>query len=441
MMKRLRKLFSNARTLLQKHTQPIIVGVLIGFIAGVVLSPVQWGITEFLEGCPRESVYEGQLHEAYELLASGRNATALEIFDRLFQEIPKEKCPELYANLRANQGVAYLKLGQQQNRRKNLEVAVRTIEDALTHYREADDEIWTARLTENLGLCYALLADIIDTEENARRAVTFFEDAMRRYKRLEAKHDYGEATLSLGSTYFMLAERGIDKSANLTKALEAHTETVEVFSELGDRASASKALLGLVGDYAELGRVNSDTVALGKAQESLGRAENLVEDSGGRRQVIAMQVAKGNVALAQARIDEERRAYFVRQGEQAFQQALVVIDSVYDPWTWARTTANLALSYSDLGRLTGDTRFLETSAQYLRSSVSVLETQEVPLELASIERQLGDVYVELAKNTGEDEYLSKALTSYRRVLALHQVVGEETTELQRKIRELQSQPN
>jgi tetratricopeptide (TPR) repeat protein len=311
---------------------------------------------------------------------------AIQAYNSLMSEIPKNIDPQFWAMTQNNLGIALWSLGKRQGgaeEARNLAEAVQAFRQALTVFtRDALPQEWATTQNNLAGTLWSL-GERQEGAEGVRRlaeAVQAFREALTVFTRDALPHDWAKAQNNLGTALRSLAKRqgGAEEARNLAEAVQAFRESLTVFNRdaLPQEWATTQSNLGCT-------------------LWSLG------ERQGG---------AEGTRKLAEA--------------VQAFRESLTVFNRDALPQQWATTQNNLANSLKSLGERQGDTegvRHLAEAVQAFRQALTVFTRDALPQEWAKARNNLGNALKSLGERQGGAEgaqHLAEAVQAFQEALTV-----------------------
>ncbi|WP_421656669.1 CHAT domain-containing protein [Leptothermofonsia sp. ETS-13] len=225
-----------------------------------------------------------------------------------------QPAPKTAANQLLQQGIEQYQTGQ-------LETAVKSWQQALVLFRQAQDQAGEGMVLANLGAVYIRL-------ERYREAIPLLESYLPIAQSLNDKQGEAQALGNLGIAYEALGNYG--------SAIATQKQAGKLMLALGDRRSLGQVLLNLGNTFEAVGDYDNAKAAY---QQSLKIARKM-----GDR--IGEGIALGNLGAVYANLGQTKEAI------AAHEQSLKLARAIPNPSSEASALINLGSTYHSLGNQT-----------------------------------------------------------------------------------------
>ncbi len=257
-------------------------------------------------------------HRRRALLGRSRARIQLRVLDDARQDALTALTEARTADDRRSEATALMLLGESESAAGAYDIAEGTFNDALSLWRELQDESGAADVLRDLGMTHLFRGDLVQAERFVSEALASFRSAGNQRGAAWALQNLAWIAFNHGNT--AQAEKRLEESADL-------------FGELGDWG-------GLGWAYGLLAFVRYNQ---GRLDEAAAIAEHIAvegRETGNRWAVGMMDVLLANVALWSGR---------TREAVDRSSDAVGLFQDIGDRWGEVMSTGSLIRAYAELG--------------------------------------------------------------------------------------------
>ncbi len=265
--------------------------------------------------------------------------------------------------------------GNQQYQDNQIELAIKSWQQALEIYRQEQDNLGTTVVLSRLGLA-------VEAQENYSQAVDYFQQALTVVKQTENQQLKASILGNLGNNYLRLS--------NYPQALESYQASLVLWQELGNIAAEGLVLRGLGNVQIALGNYDK---ALDFHQQSLEIARSFDDTAGliySYNSIGAIYANQGNYS----------------QAIQNYQQSLDTIQNL-DNFNLSQKLK--AQTLNNLASSTHAQMNYSQSLDYYQQSLELAEQNNFPALKGIIVSGMGSLYLSLDDFTQAKTYLEQGL--------------------------------
>jgi tetratricopeptide (TPR) repeat protein len=289
--------------------------------------------------------------------------SAIKLYKRLGELIPREGVPLQWAWTQNSLGVALWRFGEREKGTEKLDAAVALFREALKERTRDRAPLHWAETQNNLGLALWRLGERDTGPARLQEAIAAFREALKEWTRDRTPLLWGGTQNNLGIVLDELGERE-SGTAKLKEAVETYREALKELTR--ERVPL---------DWAQ----TQDN--LGNALSTLGSREN-------------------RMPLLQEAVSAHREALKERTRERV-------------PLQWAQTQDNLANALLRLGELDAGTTKLEEAIAARHEALKERTRERVPLQWAATQNNLGHTLSSLGERESGTARLEEAVVAYR----------------------------
>lgn len=343
---------------------------------------------------------------------------------QFFLEQSKKSCnpkqdPVGYMMILYHLGNSYNALAQFNNDEKHFETAILYYEQAILSCRR-EQFISIYALTQfSLGFAYHAAAEFHDPEENHHKAMSAYQAALTIFNPDEYPLEYSHTQNCLANLYIDLT-RVSNQEEYLNKAIVASKEVLNILTSITGYQIGYALILHNLGSACKLySNIRNNQDYLDKALhyfEAILTIENLPPAA----EIIAStHLNLGLIYHTRARRIAGSKDCFqnLTKAITSFQTTLQFYSAAEYPVKYAITQSNLGDAYRDIHHHQPNTSDLfpnlsKSIEAYLEAAKFFNNDLQHLLDYVVNQFKLGNVYLELAKNTHEEANIVKAVQSY-----------------------------
>lgn len=256
-------------------------------------------------------------------------------------------------------------------RNRNVNQAMKLLDDALTIAQQANYKEGMASIIRERAICYLIL-------KNYKQSISAFNEAILFYQDLEDKHSELMCLTEIRSIYFKLGD--------CPSALNYILQSLRINSDLGDSD-------GIAHCYNELGKLYIYLQDFENAVDHFKKALKIFEGLKNKSEMVNSYFLLGN---AFNWLDDYDKAlyYLLRATNQ--------IDYVSDIDIKAKTLGSMAILYTKL-------KEYDKSLAYFNDALRMAKEGAAPIVTAQIKKSLGNLYIDLTQYDKAIEVLTNAM--------------------------------
>ena len=270
-----------------------------------------------------------------------------------------------------------LQQGIQQSQRIQFQVAIQSLQQALTIYREIGDRQGEANSLSNLGIAYDFLGDY-------QKAIESHQQSLPIFQQIGDRQGEARSLNNLGIVYDFLGE--------YQKAIDYYQQSLHIFQQIGNRWGEARSLnnVGVVYDF--LGEYQK---AIDYYQQSLPIFQQIGDRQGAASSLTNLGSAYDSLGQYQKAIDYH-------------QQSLQIFQQIGDRQGAASSLTNLGSAYNFLGEY-------QKVMDYFQQSLHIFQQIGNRQGEADSLHNLGVVYGFLGEYQKAIDYFQQSLHIFQQI--------------------------